>query len=166
LIDPGAEQTDLLSVQRFRRRKIAGATRRSSCGIVRAAGRRGTTRAWAAFAGTAFGRHGRFVINAGRGDHDKASLAVAGFDDLAVVAAFQKAVTAIETKASFGAVLAMATHTGFFKERLDVFRISDVRFGGSRRELGRIDFAQVRVVFRGRSRVGESKNAAADGDDR
>jgi hypothetical protein len=166
LIDPGAEQADLFGVQRFRRREIAGATRRSSCRIVRATGRRGTTRAWAAFTGTTFWRHGRFIINAGRGDHDKASLAVAGFEDLAVVAAFQEAVTAIETKAPLRAVLAMTTHTGFFEERLDVFRKSNVRFGGGRRELRCIDFAQVRVVFRGESRTGESKNAAADGDDR
>src|SRR5262245_15725740 len=111
LVNPGAEQANLIGSQRLGRLEITGTTWTFCWGIVRATAlRRRASGPSAAFAETAFGRHCGFVIDTGCGDDDQASLAVARFDNFAVVAAFEDPVAAIKAKAGFGAILAVATH--------------------------------------------------------
>jgi len=100
LIDPGAEKSNLIGCERFRRLEITWAARRPACRIVcRPAGRKTAGTCAAAFAGAAFWGHGGIVIDASSGDDNKTAFTIARFNYFAVVTSFQDAVEAIEAEA-------------------------------------------------------------------
>src|SRR5437868_23222 len=114
LVNPGADQPDLLGSQRLgrgtesARSTSAGSARRPSSprsGRIAAAGpdgrtsarsTRSTTELAAWPAGFRLGRHGEFLVYLRDGDDYNALVAVAGNHDLPVLAAFERGFKAIE----------------------------------------------------------------------
>jgi hypothetical protein len=163
LVNPGAKQADLLGRQRFRRREIAGtawAARRPACGIIRPAGLRRGAGARAAFARATLRRHSGFIIDTSCSYDHEAFVAFTRLHDLAIVTAFQHAIAAIEAKAAFGPVLAMATDARLFEQRLNVFHKRDINLARGRGKFGGVNLAQVRVMFGSKGRAANRDRSA------
>jgi len=177
LINPGADQTDLLRCERFWRRAAsaraalatgAAGTRRSAWAarpagvtggrwaVAGAAGRR-TTGA-ARTARFALRRHGDLVIDARGGCDQQTLLALARHNHLAVVTALEGARKAVELEAGFGLLFSVASDAGRLEKRLDILVIGQALLIGGGRQLADIDFADVPFVLRG-SRQGGHGNS-------
>jgi len=131
LVDPGANEGDLFRGEGFGRRTetarttwsaetarrwaacvrttgsaISYARRRSACSWTSPP--RASRPPWATATGPAFGWHSRFVIDLGRGDDQRAFLAVADHNDFSVFATFQETFEGVETQISLGSLLSVA----------------------------------------------------------
>jgi hypothetical protein len=95
-----------------------------------------------------------------RGGHDEQTLlAVAGYDHLAVVTAFEHAFEGVKFQAVLGFVVSMARQAGSLEERLDVFIKGQLLFIGGRGQLADIDSADVPLVVLRQDRQGGDGHA-------
>ena len=118
LINPRADQSNLLRSERFgRRTEAAGSAPAArttlSSGSTASTARR--TASWsslstrtAASAGFALRWHGNLIINLRNRDYEEAFFAVAGNDYFAVLAAFQRGFKAVEAQIGFLPLFAVA----------------------------------------------------------
>ena len=83
-------------------------------------------------------RHPAVGVFAKMGDaQDKRALgAVAGEDNLAILAAFERVLQGVQLKMSLRFFTTVALHAGLVENRFDVRGVRDARFGGSGRQIG------------------------------
>ena len=166
LIDPGANQADLLWCKRFgwrakapilptgwqvcvrmRRVRIAGWTPWTT----------GWTRTRSAWTATAFGGHGEIVIDAGNGYDKHTVLAVSGCNDFSVFSTLENVFERSQAQSSFRALLAMAANARLLEQRLDVICERYAALFGRGRQFREIDLAEVDMfgsTDRNRERAG------------
>src|SRR5581483_7047444 len=134
LIDPGADEADLLGGERLRGRSHGlQLSLRAGGGV----GALRTTLRGTRLAG--FGRHGRLGIKLRHRDHQLAGFALADLHNLSVLAALEHTIPAVETDAALGLLRPVTTDAGGLENRFDVGIEVHVRLGGGRRELADID---------------------------
>src|SRR6266511_1416728 len=130
LINPRADQADLLGGQRFGRRpESARATARS--------------------ARFRLGRHAEFVINPGHGNHQQTFFAVTGYHHFAVFTAFEHGLKVVEAQFAFLLFFAVAAEARGPKQRTNVFGVGDTLFGGSQWKFAEIEFVDVDLFLGG-----------------
>lgn len=105
------------------------------------------------------GGHGRLGIDARNRGDDFALGAIANNEYGAIFAAFQHTFQRVEAQAAFGALSAMATGAGRFKQRLDIGGESNALFGRGRRECSRPG-RRLGSIGWGRRRFGGKDGAA------
>lgn len=94
----------------------------------------------------AFGRHGRFIVDPRSRNDQQAPLAVSGNDHLAVLAAFQRPLQSIQTKAALWPFLSVAAQAAILQQRADVPSVSDSLLVRRGRQLAQIQFAPIHFI--------------------
>ena len=109
----------------------------------------------------AFRRHPMiFLAEIRDAEHQTALGAVAGFDDLAFLGAFERGFETRQLQPGLGFLVAVALHTGRVEDGFNVGSIGDVGLGRGRREFAKVYF---RFVIGRNGRQGEGGRGKRNG---
>jgi hypothetical protein len=151
LIDPGANQANLVRCQRLGRRaeprRVAGTARATTTGRRRSTtGRRAARTAGTTWAGSELGRHGHVIVDSRHSRDHQALLAVVRDDDFAILATLQHGFQAVEAQVPLVFLSAVAAKAGGLEDRANILLVGDTLRARSGRNLADIDFGDIPFI--------------------